>query len=104
MSNDIYRGVATEHMKPEQPNANERQVGGDHYKGKPFEHWDVVIEHDLDYFQGQVTKYLMRWKKKNGLEDLMKARHYLDKYIEAVEAGKVEDPVQTAMMRGDEIK
>lgn len=63
--------------------ANSRQVGGSHYKapGKT-EHWDIVAQHDLDYFQGQITKYVMRWKKKNGLQDLEKARHFLDKYIE----------------------
>jgi hypothetical protein len=40
-----------------------------------------------DYFQGQIIKYLMRWKKKGGVQDLEKARHYLDKYIE-VERGR----------------
>lgn len=69
--------------------ANERQVGGEHYKteGKP-EHWDLVITYGWDYFQGQITKYLMRWRLKNGIEDLEKARHYLDKYIEAAKDGK----------------
>lgn len=65
--------------------ANERQVGGGHYKkGKGIvEHWDIVAQHELDYFQGQITKYVMRWKLKgNGVEDLEKARHFLEKYIE----------------------
>jgi len=64
-----------------QNKANERQVGGNHYAGK-IQHWDIVADHDLDYFQGQITKYVMRWKKKNGIQDLEKARHFLDKYIE----------------------
>lgn len=67
--------------KLEKP-ANERQVGGDHYKTEGLQHWDIVHMFGLDYFQGQITKYLFRWRKKNGLEDLEKARHYLDKYIE----------------------
>jgi hypothetical protein len=64
--------------------ANARQVAGEHYQqpeGVP-QHWDLVDMYQWDYFQGQVTKYLMRWKLKNGIEDLEKARHYLDKYIE----------------------
>ena len=68
--------------------ANEKQIGGDHYKapGK-LEHWDIVAMHDLDYFQGQITKYVMRWKKKYNtpearLNDLRKALHVLEKYIE----------------------
>ena len=66
--------------------ANQRQVGGEHYKTGGREHWDIVVEHDLDYFQGQITKYVMRWKKKNGVEDLRKAQHFLEKYIEVAEA------------------
>lgn len=61
--------------------ANERQVGGTHYTSE-IQHWDYVAANKLDYFQGQITKYITRWKKKNGVEDLKKARHFLDKYIE----------------------
>lgn len=63
--------------------ANLHQVGGNHYKnGNHPEHWDLVTMYGWDYFQGQVIKYVMRCWKKNGLEDLKKARHFLDKYIE----------------------
>jgi len=61
--------------------ANKRQVGGDHYVGQ-VQHWDWAASEDLDYFQGAITKYVARWKKKNGLEDLKKAQNYLEKYIE----------------------
>ena len=69
--------------------ANVRQVGGDHYKNGGEEHWDRVARLNLDYFQGQITKYVERWRKKNGVEDLKKAQHFLEKYIELVEQGKV---------------
>ncbi len=62
--------------------ANERQVGGSHYKTGTIQHWDIVAQHKLDYFQGQVTKYVMRWKFKGGIQDLEKAQHFLEKYIE----------------------
>ena len=65
--------------------ANDKQVGGQHYKGMTPDipqHWDIVSMHNLDYFQGQITKYVMRWKNKNGVEDLLKAQHFLEKYIE----------------------
>lgn len=61
--------------------ANDRQVAGDHYRSE-IQHWDYVWANDLDYFQGQITRYVTRWKKKGGVEDLEKARHFLDKYIE----------------------
>jgi hypothetical protein len=65
--------------------ANNQQVGGTHYKTGGEEHWDRVHRLNLDYFQGQITKYVERWKKKNGVQDLKKARHFLDKYIELQE-------------------
>lgn len=62
--------------------ANKTQVGGSHYKKMPIEHWDLVAANDLDYFQGQITKYVMRHRGKNGIQDLEKAEHFLKKYIE----------------------
>ena len=62
--------------------ANERQVGGSHYKTGSAEHWDMVVHFKLDYFQGQITKYVMRWREKGGVKDLKKAQHFLEKYIE----------------------
>ncbi len=61
--------------------ANEKQVAGNHYRSS-IQHWDYVVANDLDYFQAQITKYVTRWKKKNGLVDLEKAKHFLEKYIE----------------------
>ena len=61
--------------------ANNRQVGGSHYAGT-YQHWDFVRELLLDYWQGCATKYISRWRKKNGVEDLKKAVHYIDKRAE----------------------
>jgi hypothetical protein len=61
--------------------ANASQVGGNHYANQ-IQHWDFAASQEFDYFQGQITKYVTRWKKKGGLEDLEKARHFLNKYIE----------------------
>lgn len=66
--------------------ANEEQVGGGHYKGQKVEHWDFVMMHDIPYMEAQVIKYMMRWRKKNGVEDLRKAEHFIRKLIE-VELG-----------------
>jgi len=64
--------------------ANDRQEGGNHYR-TPIQHWDFAWANHLGYFEGQITKYVTRWNKKNGIEDLKKARHFLDKYIELLE-------------------
>ena len=67
--------------------ANDRQVAGNHYRNydSTIQHWDFAAAQNLDYFQGQITKYVCRWKDKNGIEDLQKARHFLDKYIEIID-------------------
>lgn len=76
--------------------ANARQVGGQHYKGTRIEHWDWAAANDLDYFQGQITKYVARWKSKNGIQDLEKAKHFLDKYMELARATQ---PVEFEMQQ-----
>ena len=64
--------------------ASERQVGGEHYKKYKIQPWDIVDEYGLDFYAGNALKYLLR-DKTDRLEDLKKARHYLDKLIEKME-------------------
>ena len=64
--------------------ANETQVGGNHYQ-KPIQTWDYIHENGIGYLEGNVIKYVSRHKEKHGVEDLKKARHYLDKLIEVSE-------------------
>ena len=61
--------------------ANDRQVDGTHYEGE-LQHWDIVYQAKLDYFQAQILRYIMRHRKKHGLKDLQKAQHFIEKYIE----------------------
>lgn len=62
--------------------ANETQVGGDHYAKKAIQPWDYIHGNGIGYLEGNVIKYVSRWKDKGGVADLEKARHYLDKLIE----------------------
>jgi Protein of unknwon function (DUF3310) len=68
-------------FKEDEMTANEFQIGGQHYK-TAYEHWDLVRHVNMSYLVGCATKYVIRHRKKNGLEDLRKAAHYLDKLIE----------------------
>ncbi|XZE35391.1 DUF3310 domain-containing protein [Pirellulaceae bacterium SH501] len=68
------------------PHANSIQHGGDHYKNLQIEPWDYIAANGLGYFEGSAVKYLTRWKFKNGVEDLKKARHFIDKLIELEDA------------------
>ncbi len=69
--------------------ANAIQVGGDHYQTE-YQHWDFVADLGLDYYQACATKYVTRWRKKNGLEDLQKAPHYMRKRAELIKAKRIE--------------
>ena len=62
--------------------ANDTQIAGSHYKGKAIQPWDYIASNDLGYFEGNIVKYVSRWKDKGGIDDLRKAKHYLDKLIE----------------------
>lgn len=62
--------------------ANETQVAGDHYKDKAIQPWDYITSNNLGYLEGCIVKYVSRYQNKNGVEDLEKARHFLDKLIE----------------------
>lgn len=61
--------------------ANDRQVGGAHYQSG-LQHWDLVEAHGVGYLEGCASKYVTRWRKKGGLQDLEKAQHYIEKLIE----------------------
>ena len=65
--------------------ANDNQIGGQHYAAKPIQPWDFIAANGLGYFEGNVVKYLSRWRDKGGVQDLHKAAHYLQKLIEISE-------------------
>ena len=67
--------------------ADDRQVGGSHYKDMPMQPWDVmqaVLTPDefRGYLKGNVIKYAMRAGRKDGSDDAGKAQHYRQKLAE----------------------
>jgi len=70
------------------PKANDRQHGGDHYKQLPIQPWDYIVSNNLGFLEGNAVKYLTRHREKNGVEDLRKAIHYIEKLIEVELARK----------------
>ena len=67
-------------MEAQKEKVMSKQVGGKHYKKKKFQVWDIVDEYDLNYYEGNAVKYILR-DKENRIEDLQKAIHYLEKQI-----------------------
>lgn len=58
------------------------QIGGDHYQKSELQPWDIFLAWGLDPWAANVVKYILRFPHKNGLEDLKKAKHYIDFLIE----------------------
>lgn len=62
--------------------ASDTQIGGSHYKEMSIQPAEFAMKNNLNYCQSNVIKYICRYKHKNGLEDLEKAKHYIDLLIE----------------------
>jgi hypothetical protein len=62
--------------------ASATQVGGSHYKDMKIQPVEYIHKNGLGFCEGAVIKYVSRWKAKNGVEDLKKARHFIDLLIE----------------------
>lgn len=67
--------------------ALQRQEGGAHYKGMAIQPVEYIHANGIGYFEGNVIKYVTRWRAKNGVEDLRKAKHYLELLIELEQKG-----------------
>lgn len=71
---------------------NQVQIGGTHYIQNAIQPWEymqaiMTPEEFAAYLQGNVIKYISRYKAKNGVQDLQKAQHYLAKLISLISKG-----------------
>ena len=69
-------------LQYDQNGALMKQVGGSHYKDKAIQPIEYIHANKMGFCEGNVVKYITRWKEKNGVADLEKAKHYLDKLLE----------------------
>lgn len=67
------------------------QHGGQHYKGMKIQPVEFIHANNIGYMEGNAIKYLCRWQMKNGLEDLNKAKHYIELLIEMETASESKD-------------
>lgn len=63
--------------------ALDKQVGGDHYKSKGIQPVEYILANNIGFCEGSAIKYLTRWKDKGGIEDLKKAKHFIEILIDA---------------------
>ena len=60
----------------------DKQIGGNHYKLFNIQPYEFISKNDLSFFQGNVIKYVCRYKNKNGIQDLEKIIHYCELEIQ----------------------
>ena len=66
----------------ENKSALKTQVGGNHYKDLKIQPIEFIHANNIPFCEANAIKYLCRWRHKNGKQDLLKARHYIDLLIE----------------------
>lgn len=66
--------------------AKKNQVGGNHYKDMAIQPFEYIWKNGIGFAEGSAIKYLSRWKNKGGVEDLYKAKHFIELLIESEEA------------------
>lgn len=71
-----------------------KQEGGSHYKNFNIQPIEFIYANNVPFIEGNVIKYVMRHRHKNGLQDLLKAKHYIDLLIDLEYNQTLEDENQ----------
>lgn len=79
------------------------QVGGDHYRTMAIQPVEFILANGLGFCEGNVVKYICRRKGDDRLQDLRKARHYLEILIANVEADQLKRADPIALPQAEEI-
>lgn len=66
--------------------SNKKQIGGNHYLKYKIQPIDFILQNQLDFCQGCVIKYILRFKEKGGVQDLLKAKHYIELLIDSTKS------------------
>ena len=74
--------IDLENYQYDEGSALREQVGGNHYSKLAIQPVEYINANHLTYLQGNVIKYVTRYKDKNGVEDLEKAKHFINLLIE----------------------
>jgi hypothetical protein len=72
--------------------ALDKQIGGSHYKDMAIQPIEYIHKNGLGFCEGNVVKYITRWKTKNGIEDLRKVIHYAELLIQMEQDNADADP------------
>ena len=63
-----------------------KQVGGSHYKNYKIQPVEFIIKNNIGFVEGNIIKYVLRFKEKGGVQDLVKAKHYIELLIDSTKS------------------
>jgi hypothetical protein len=63
-----------------------KQVGGSHYKNYKIQPVEFIIKNNIGFVEGNILKYVLRFKEKGGVQDLLKAKHYIELLIDTTKS------------------
>jgi hypothetical protein len=66
--------------------SSKKQVGGNHYLKYKIQPVEFIIKNNIGFVEGNIIKYVLRFKEKGGAEDLQKAKHYIELLIESTKS------------------
>lgn len=78
MSIDWETGLHPTALPGEDYSLLDTQIGGDHYKKLKIQPIKYILANDLGFCEGNIVKYISRWREKGGIEDLEKIKQYCD--------------------------
>ncbi len=84
---NAYNGI-TEGL--EMSDALKTQINGTHYVNMAIQPVEFITKNRIGFIEGNIIKYVCRWRAKNGIDDLRKVRHYIDLLIQ-LESDKTPD-------------
>jgi hypothetical protein len=66
--------------------ALKKQIGGNHYKKYKIQPIEFILKNNIGFCEANIIKYVLRFKEKGGVQDLEKAKHYIELLIDSTKS------------------
>jgi hypothetical protein len=73
-------------MEEQSMKSSKKQVGGNHYLKYTIPPVEFIIKNNIGFVEGNIIKYVLRFKEKGGVQDLLKAKHYIELLIDTTKS------------------
>ena len=73
-------------MEEQSMKSYKKQIGGNHYKKYKIQPIEFIVKNNIGFVEGNIIKYILRFKDKGGVQDLLKAKHYIELLIDTTKS------------------